>query len=86
MSTPLNVMTEIQNQLVDAVKAAQEPVVEAVKSVAGLLPDLPELPFVDQLPTPEAVVAGSFGFAQRLIAAQGELALAAVQAWQRPEA
>ena len=82
--SPLQYVIELQDQVIDAVKAAQEPVVDAVKTVAGFLPDLPELPFADQLPKPEAVVVGSFGFAQRLLAAQGELTLAAVQAWQNP--
>lgn len=83
MPTPLETISDIQNQIVDAVKAVQDPTVQAVQAVSDLLPNL-DLPFADKLPTPEAVVVGSFGFAQRLLAAQGEVALAVAQAWQRP--
>jgi hypothetical protein len=44
------------------------------------MPELDSLPFVDQLPSPKAVVASSFGFAEELLGTQKDFALKVVDA------
>jgi hypothetical protein len=47
---------------------------------AFTLPELEALPFVDQLPSPKAVVESSFGFAEDLLGTQKDFALKVVDA------
>ena len=47
---------------------------------AFTLPELDALPFVDQLPSPKAVVESSFGFAEELLVTQKDFALKVVDA------
>jgi hypothetical protein len=47
---------------------------------AFTLPELESLPFVDQLPSPKAVVESSFGFAEELLGTQKDFALKVVDA------
>ena len=42
---------------------------------AFTLPELDSVPFVDQLPSPKAVVESSFGFAEELLVTQKDFAL-----------
>ena len=42
---------------------------------AFTLPELEALPFVDQLPSPKAVLESSFGFAEELLSTQKDFAL-----------
>ena len=42
------------------------------------MPELDALPFVDQLPSPKAVVESSFGFAEELLVTQKDFALKVV--------
>ena len=42
---------------------------------AFTLPELDAVPFVDQLPSPKAVVESSFGFAEELLVTQKDFAL-----------
>jgi hypothetical protein len=44
------------------------------------LPELDALPFVDQLPSPKAVVESSFGFAEELLGTQKDFAIKVVDA------
>jgi hypothetical protein len=47
---------------------------------AFTLPELENLPFVDQLPSPKAVVESSFGFAEELLSTQKDFAIKVVDA------
>ena len=44
------------------------------------MPELDSLPFVDQLPSPKAVVESSFGFAEELLSTQKDFAIKVVDA------
>ena len=44
------------------------------------MPELDSLPFVDQLPSPKAVVESSFGFAEDLLSTQKDFAIKVVDA------
>jgi hypothetical protein len=44
------------------------------------MPELDSLPFVDQLPSPKAAVASSFGFAEELLGTQKDFVLKVVDA------
>ena len=44
------------------------------------MPELEALPFVDQLPSPKAVVESSFGFAEELLNTQKDFAIKVVDA------
>ena len=47
---------------------------------AFTLPELESLPFVDQLPSPKALVESSFSFAEELLGTQKDFALKVVEA------
>jgi hypothetical protein len=72
------------SSVVDAIKSAQEPALSAVatvsKAVADFVPDLPAVPFADQLPTPESVVERSFAFAAELLELQKRFVLEVLDA------
>jgi hypothetical protein len=67
---------ELQAQTLDWVRKSQDVVVEALKSwadaVQSVTPSLPvpAVPFADQLPKPQDLVADAFDFAGQLLAAQ----------------
>jgi hypothetical protein len=47
---------------------------------AFTMPELDSLPFVDQLPSPKAVVESGFGFAEELLGTQKDFAMKVVDA------
>jgi len=72
MSTITDNLSTTQDQILEAIEKIQEPVVEAVRTVAeaveGVLPeDRPSVPFADSLPEPKELVELYFGFAQKLL-------------------
>ena len=61
MSTITDNLSTTQDQILEAIEKIQEPVVEAVRTVAeaveGVLPeDRPSVPFADSLPEPKELV------------------------------
>jgi hypothetical protein len=85
MSTIADTVAGIQDQVLDTITAAQDPIVEAVtqltETVAGFLPEQrPTVPFADQFPTLTEVVELSYGFAERVLQNQHELATSLVDA------
>jgi hypothetical protein len=58
--------------------------VKAVRTWAdaskNLIPDLPPLPFADQLPATSEIVENAFAFADKLLASQREFAAAILEA------
>ncbi|MGH9186387.1 MAG: hypothetical protein ACRD0U_11325 [Acidimicrobiales bacterium] len=77
-------LSKVEDQIVDTIKSVQEPVVEyvrkAVEFVDGQLPELPELPFTAQLPTPEALVDNGYGFVTELLKVNHEFVKAIIAA------
>ena len=93
MPTTTDFIKTVEDQVLATVKAGQEIVVDAVRSVAGTLeqviPDLSSVPYLDQLPKPAAAADAAFEFAEKLLTSQrafvAEL-LAAVPEYRQADA
>jgi hypothetical protein len=74
MSKYTTMVTDAGDRVLSAITDAQEAVVSAVASVSefvgSAIPELPQLPLVNSLPTPKEVVEQSFSFAGRLLDSQ----------------
>lgn len=78
MPTLVELTKQAQDQILEAVQQSQKASVEAVaiwaKSVEPFVasaPAVPAPPYASALPEPKEVVASWFGFAQKLLDAQG---------------
>ena len=84
MANATDMITGLEDQVLETVKQGQEAIVKAVRTWAdaskNLIPDLPPLPFADQLPNVTELVESSFAFADKLIASQREFASAILDA------
>jgi hypothetical protein len=77
-------ITALEDQVLETVRQSQEAVVKAVQTWAdagkSLIPELPPLPFADQLPNTADMVENAFNFADRLLATQRQFAAAILDA------
>lgn len=84
MATATDMFTGLEDQVLETVKQGQEAIVKAVRTWAdaskNLIPDLPPLPYADQLPNVSEMVENGFAFADKLIASQREFAAAILEA------
>jgi hypothetical protein len=84
MATATEMITGLEDQVLETVKQGQEAVVKAVRTWAdatkSLIPDLPPLPFADQLPNTSEIVENTFAFADKLLASQREFVAAVLDA------
>jgi hypothetical protein len=84
MATATEMITALEDQVLETVKQTQDAVVKAVQSWAeagkNIVPDLPPLPFSDQLPAANELVENAFAFADRLLKAQRDFAVAVIEA------
>ncbi|HEV3364397.1 MAG TPA: hypothetical protein VG795_09695 [Acidimicrobiia bacterium] len=84
MATATDMITSLEDQVLETVKQGQEAIVKAVRTWAdaskNLIPDHPPLPFADQLPNVSELVENGFAFADKLIASQREFAAALLDA------
>jgi hypothetical protein len=85
MSIVMETLSTVEDQVVDAVTAVQEPVAEYVRRaaeyVASVLPeDLPEIPYADQLPSATELIEFQFAFAQRVLEVNHKFATALIDA------
>ena len=84
MANATEMITSLEDQVLETVKQGQEAIVKAVRTWAeasrNLIPDLPPLPFADQLPNMTELVENGFAFADKLIASQREFAAAILDA------
>ena len=77
---------ELQDQFLSIVSKSQEIALDAIKSmvdtVATITPKIPtvDVPFADQLPKPQDVVASGYDFAQKLLTSQRKFANEVVKA------
>ena len=75
-----NVTKELQDGFLSTTRQGQEIVLEAIKTwvdtVQAFTPKLPatQLPFADQLPKPQEVVANAYDFAGQVLASQRHFA------------
>ena len=77
---------ELQDQFLSIVRKSQEMALDAIKSmvdtVQTITPRIPtvDVPFADQLPKPQDVVASGYDFAQKLLTSQRKFADEVVKA------
>ena len=77
---------DLQNEILSTVRKSQESVVDAIRTwvetIQSMTPKIPavDLPFVDQLPKPEEVVASAYDFAEQLLASQRRFAEEVIKA------
>ena len=84
MATATEVISSVEDQVLETVKQGQEAIVKAVRTWAdaskNMIPDLPALPFSDQLPNTSELVENAFAFVDKLLASQREFANALLDA------
>ena len=79
-STTTNTQQELQDQFLSMVRKSQEIALDAIKSmvdtVQSITPKIPavDVPFADQLPKPQDIVASGYDFAQKLLTSQRKFA------------
>src|ERR1700746_1544247 len=77
---------DLQNEILSTVRKGQESVVDAIRTwvetIQSMTPKVPavDLPFADQLPKPEEVVASAYDFAEQLLASQRRFAEEVIKA------
>ena len=82
-STPTQ---DLQDEFLSTVRKSQETVIDAIKTwvetVQSITPKIPSInvPFADQLPKPQDVVASSYDFAEQLLTSQRKFADEVVKA------
>ncbi len=86
MATSTSTQKELQEQILSMVRKGQEIALDAIKTmvdtVQTITPRIPavDLPFAEKLPKPHDVVAGSYDFAEKLLASQRKFADEVVEA------
>ncbi len=84
MASATEMMTALEDQVLETVRQTQEAVVKAVQTWAeagkSVVPEMPPLPFADQLPNAVDMVENAFNFADRLLATQRQFAAAVLDA------
>ena len=84
MANATEMITSLEDQVLETVKQGQEAIVKAVRTWAdaskNLIPDLPALPFADQLPATSELVENAFAFVDKVLASQREFATAILEA------
>jgi hypothetical protein len=84
MASATEMITALEDQVFETVRQSQEVVVKAVQSWAeagkSVMPEVPALPFADQLPNAVDMVENAFNFADRLLATQRQFAAAVLDA------
>lgn len=84
MSTVLDRVTEVQDQIITALADTKAPVANAVSTVVDYVvervPEVPALPFAEQLPTPKELIDNQAKFATKLVSTSKSVALAAAKA------
>ena len=73
-----------QEQTLKTISQSQQAIVEAVKAWANAvektIPDVPTLPYADELPQPKEIVQTSFAFADQLLKLQQQFVESIVEA------
>lgn len=86
MSTVLDRVTEVQDQVLTAISSTKDPVANVVSTVVDFVveraPQVPALPFAEQLPTPKELIDNQAKFASKLVTANKSVALGVARAAQ----
>lgn len=84
MTVVLDKLADVQSNVVDTIASVKEPVVKGVTTVVDFvvdrLPEIPAVPFAEQIPTPVEIVNNQYKFAKSLIDTNKDLALAVAKA------
>jgi hypothetical protein len=78
--TDSRAMGRVQEEILNTVRRSQAAVVDALQTwasaVQSITPSLPDVnvPFADELPKPQDLVAGAYDFAEQLLASQRKFA------------
>ncbi len=80
MPSTTSTQAELQDQFLSILAKGQEITLDAIKTlvdtIQGVTPKIPsvDLPFADQLPKPQEVVASGYEFAEKLLSSQRKFA------------
>ena len=84
MTVVLDKISDVQSTVVDTISSVKEPVVKGVTTVVDFvldrLPEIPAVPYGDQIPTPVELVNNQYKFAKSLIDTNKDIALAVAKA------
>ena len=84
MPTITEATVAAQQQTIEAIKRSQEAYVDVVqtwaKGIKGFVPETPAVPFADELPTPQELVANVFDFSEKLLANQRQFVQSLIEA------
>lgn len=84
MTTVLDKLNEVETNVVDTLSQVKDPVVRGVTAVVDFVverfPELPALPFADQIPTPTEVINSQYRFAKSLLDTNKDIAVAVAKA------
>jgi chemotaxis signal transduction protein len=84
MTAVLDRVTEVQDQIIETIAKTKAPVTNAVSTVVGYVvdrvPEVPAVPFADQIPTPKELIDNQAKFASKLVTTNKSVALAAAKA------
>lgn len=79
MTAVLDRVTEIQDQVIEIITNVNKPLTEAVNNavtfVVDNVPQIPVVPFADQIPTPKEVINNQAKFATKLVTTNKNVAL-----------
>lgn len=84
MTVVIDRMTEVQDKIISALADTKAPVSNAVSTVVGFVvervPQVPAVPFAEQIPTPKELIDNQAKFASKLVTTNKSVALAAAKA------
>ncbi len=85
MPTPvLDKLTDVQTTVVETIASVKDPVVKGVTVVIDFvlerLPEIPVLPYAEQIPTPAELINNQYKFAKSVIDTNKDIAIAAAKA------
>lgn len=79
----LEQVSEVQDQVIQAIAGVKEPLADAVNTVVSFVVDrvdVPAVPYADSLPTPKEVIDLNAKFATKVVSTNKSVALAAAKA------
>ena len=85
MTTPvLDKLTDVQSSVVGYISTVKEPITTGVSTVVEFvierLPNIPAVPYAEQIPTPKELIDNQYKFAKSIIDTNKDIALAVAKA------
>ncbi|MEI2639191.1 MAG: hypothetical protein V9F03_09380 [Microthrixaceae bacterium] len=79
MTAVLDRVSEIQDQVIEVITNVNKPITDAVSSAVSFVvenvPSIPAVPFADQIPTPKEIINNQAKFASKLVTTNKTVAL-----------